>query len=100
MKKQIPFLIVLIIIIACVLILELIVLNFLKTDISLLISQKKPLNNEKSCVKDSDCVVFGESGDCNCGCFNKEYNWEKQGDCFCAAPESCKCVEGKCEPVF
>lgn len=53
----------------------------------------------KSCEIDSDCVVFGEDGDCNCGCFNKDYKWEKQGDCFCAAPEACKCVDGTCEQV-
>ena len=54
----------------------------------------------KTCQADSDCVVFGEDGDCNCGCFNKDYQWEKQGDCFCAAPKSCKCVDGKCEDIF
>ncbi|MBZ9577871.1 hypothetical protein KJA13_02435 [Patescibacteria group bacterium] len=54
----------------------------------------------KNCEVDSDCVVFGEDGDCNCGCFNKNYQWEKEGDCFCAAPKSCKCVNGKCEGVF
>lgn len=54
----------------------------------------------KNCENDSDCVVFGEDGDCNCGCFDKDYQWEKEGDCFCAAPRSCKCVNGKCEPVF
>jgi len=54
----------------------------------------------KNCEVDADCVVFGEDGDCNCGCFNKNYQWEKEGDCFCAAPKSCKCVNGKCEGVF
>jgi len=54
----------------------------------------------KNCENDSDCVVFGENGDCNCGCFNENYQWEKEGDCFCAAPTSCKCVNGKCEGVF
>jgi len=52
------------------------------------------------CQIDSDCIVFGQDGDCNCGCFNKNHNWEAGGDCFCAAPKSCKCVEGKCENVF
>ena len=100
MKKQIPFLVVIVIIIACTFILELVVLNFIKTDINLPTSQIKPLDNAKSCIEDNDCMIFGESGDCNCGCFNKEYDWEKQGACFCAAPSSCKCIEGKCEPVF
>jgi len=54
----------------------------------------------KNCEVNSDCVVFGEDGDCNCGCFNKNYQWKKEGDCFCAAPKSCKCVSGKCEGVF
>ena len=54
----------------------------------------------KNCEVDTDCVVFGEDGDCNCGCFNKNYQWKKEGDCFCAAPKSCKCVNGKCEGVF
>jgi hypothetical protein len=54
----------------------------------------------KDCVNDEDCVVFGETGDCNCGCFNKDYQWESDGECFCAAPTSCKCVNGRCEGVF
>ena len=54
----------------------------------------------KNCEVDSDCAVFGEDGDCNCGCFNKNYQWKKEGDCFCAAPTSCKCLKGKCEGVF
>jgi len=54
----------------------------------------------KSCEVDSDCVVFGKDGDCNCGCFNNEYKWEKEGDCFCAAPKSCQCVVGECKEVF
>ena len=54
----------------------------------------------KNCEVDSDCLVFGKDGDCNCGCFNKNYQWEKGGDCFCAAPKACKCVNGKCEGVF
>jgi len=54
----------------------------------------------KACEIDSDCAVFGKDGDCNCGCFNKDYKWEKQGDCFCAAPKTCECVDRKCEQVF
>ena len=53
------------------------------------------------CLIDSDCVVFGETGDCNCGCYNKDYLPSKiEGECFCAAPSTCKCVEGECEGVF
>ncbi len=54
----------------------------------------------KSCEVDSDCVVFGKDGDCNCGCFNNEYQWEKEGNCFCAAPKSCQCAAGECKEVF
>ena len=25
----------------------------------------------KDCATDEDCVAFGETGDCNCGCYNK-----------------------------
>ena len=53
-----------------------------------------------SCFIDEDCIVFGEDGDCNCGCFNKNYQWQPEGECFCAAPTSCKCVSGKCEGIF
>lgn len=56
------------------------------------------LNRE--CDVDEDCVVFGESGDCNCGCYNKDSQWEAGGACFCAAPASCKCVNHRCEGVF
>jgi len=52
------------------------------------------------CEVDSDCIIFGQDGDCNCGCFNKNHDWEAEGDCFCAAPKACKCVDGKCEGVF
>ena len=53
-----------------------------------------------ACFIDEDCIVFGEDGDCNCGCFNMRHNWKAEGECFCAAPSSCECVEGKCEDVF
>jgi len=56
--------------------------------------------NGKDCISNEDCVVFGETGDCNCGCFNKNYQWTSAGACFCAAPTSCKCVNGKCEGIF
>jgi len=55
----------------------------------------------KNCSVDSDCVVFGEDGDCNCGCFNKNYtDWQPEGACFCTAPTFCKCIDGKCEGLF
>lgn len=60
----------------------------------------KPCGDAKTCAIDSDCVIFGEDGDCNCGCFSKGHSWEKKGDCFCMAPRSCKCVNGVCEDVF
>ena len=62
-------------------------------------TERAPING-KDCVSDWDCVVFGETGDCNCGCFNKNYQWESGGECFCAAPTSCKCIDGECVDVF
>ena len=56
---------------------------------------------EKECEINSDCVVFGETGDCNCGCYKKESLPQGTGgECFCAAPNSCQCINGKCEGVF
>jgi len=55
----------------------------------------------KGCDVGSDCVVFGRDGDCNCGCYNKgDLPIGTGGECFCAAPESCECVDGVCEGVF
>jgi len=55
----------------------------------------------EECVSDNDCVVFGKTGDCNCGCYHKDnLPSETGGECFCAAPDSCKCVDRKCEGVF
>jgi len=66
-------------------------------------SQRAPPISEgsKDCVNDDDCVVFGKTGDCNCGCYNKDnLPSGTGGKCFCLAPTSCKCVNGKCEGVF
>jgi len=53
------------------------------------------------CVLDSNCVVYGESGDCNCGCYNKDnLPVGTGGACFCAAPTSCECVNGTCSGLF
>ena len=55
----------------------------------------------RNCAVDEDCVVFGKTGDCNCGCYNKNnLPIGISGRCSCAAPKSCKCINGKCEPVF
>jgi len=55
----------------------------------------------KACVVDDDCVVFGETGDCNCGCYNRNsLPSGPGGECFCVAPTSCECVNGECEGVF
>lgn len=55
----------------------------------------------KDCEVDSDCVVFGKDGDCNCGCYNKDaLPKESEEGCFCAAPKSCECVDGTCEGIF
>lgn len=61
---------------------------------------EEPESNN-ACIVDEDCVVFGKTGDCNCGCYNKNHLPEDSGGkCFCQAPVSCKCVEGKCEGIF
>jgi hypothetical protein len=58
-------------------------------------------NIKKECTDDDSCVVFGQDGDCNCGCYNKgDLPTETGGECFCAVPDSCKCVDKKCEGVF
>jgi len=55
----------------------------------------------EDCSIDSDCSAFGKDGECNCGCYNKEMMpTSSGGECFCAAPTSCKCVENKCEVDF
>ncbi len=55
----------------------------------------------KDCVYNSDCVVFGETGDCNCGCYYiNNLPSSTGGDCFCKEPDSCKCTDGVCEGVF
>lgn len=55
----------------------------------------------KICTDDSDCIVFGKDGDCNCGCYNKQaLPQDTGGKCFCAAPTSCKCEAGQCEASF
>ncbi|MBZ9572580.1 hypothetical protein KJA17_00075 [Patescibacteria group bacterium] len=52
----------------------------------------------KACTEDSDCVPFGEMGWCNCGCYNKDYlPTGSGGECFCAPPERCICVNGQCQ---
>ncbi len=62
---------------------------------------RKKETDGKNCASDDDCIVFGKDGDCNCGCFNKNYSdWQPGEGCFLAAPTSCKCTNGKCEGVF
>ncbi len=54
-----------------------------------------------SCQKDNDCVIFGKTGDCNCGCYSKNnLPTSTGGECFCLAPTDCRCVEGKCKSFF
>jgi hypothetical protein len=67
---------------------------------SILSPEKTNKEGANSCEVDSDCVIFGQDGDCNCGCFNKNYDWSAGGKCFCAAPRACECVEGTCERVY
>lgn len=59
------------------------------------------LTEVTKCSVDSDCVLFGKTGDCNCGCYLKgNLPTDSGGECFCQAPENCKCLNGKCEGVF
>jgi len=53
------------------------------------------------CLIDSDCVVFGKTGEGNCGCYNKDYLPSEVGEpAFRLAPTSCQCIDNKCEGVF
>ncbi len=53
------------------------------------------------CTTDSDCIVFGRDGDCNCGCYRVGSTpVQRIEGCFCAAPTSCECVNGECEGSF
>ena len=55
----------------------------------------------KECSVNSDCIVFGKTGECNCGCYNQNFLPQNSGGaCFCQAPTSCECVNNKCEGVF
>ncbi len=64
-------------------------------------SGTEPLINIKFCESNSDCVVFGKTGECNCGCYNKDtLPTNSGGACFCQAPTDCECVNNKCEGVF
>ncbi len=59
--------------------------------------------NESSnvCAINEECVVFGETGDCNCGCYHKDHLPSGAGgECFCLAPTSCECKNSKCQGVF
>ncbi|MCK4635388.1 MAG: hypothetical protein KAT32_00855 [Candidatus Moranbacteria bacterium] len=52
----------------------------------------------KNCEVNSDCVAFGKTGDCNCGCYNKNnLPSGTGGECFCVAPTSCDCINSQCE---
>lgn len=57
--------------------------------------------SDGGCVVDSDCVVYGQTGDCNCGCYTEgNLPAGTGGECFCAAPTSCQCVNSQCEGVY
>ena len=75
---------------------------------------KTPINAGK-CQTDSDCIVYGVTGDCCGGCYNSSYQkkWnylqtrrkvlESIGiheGCFCAVSKSCKCENNKCLEKF
>ncbi len=53
------------------------------------------------CSVDSDCNLFGETGDCNCGCYlDSDLPENSGGKCLCQAPSDCTCLNGKCEGIF
>jgi len=55
----------------------------------------------KECETFMDCLVYGETGDCNCGCYNKDHLPEGTGgECFCLAPIGCRCLDGECVPIY
>jgi len=85
-------------IIFVVLLLVAIVLFFLWLYLS---PEKENIEEDLTCQTDEDCMVFGQTGDCNCGCYYKsDLPADSGGECFCQAPTSCQCVDGKCEAVF
>ena len=66
-----------------------------------LIGRNSPSRGGKDCVVDNDCLVYGQTGDCNCGCYHKDnLPTSPGGECFCLAPIACRCVEGQCEDIF
>jgi hypothetical protein len=55
----------------------------------------------KKCFTNDDCVTFGYYKDCNSGCFNKNYDWEKaEVNCYSYPPVYCECIDGQCEEVL
>jgi len=68
---------------------------------SAIVPEETTIEGSRICISAEDCVVFGETGDCNCGCYNKDnLPSSTGGECFCQAPNSCKCTAGMCEGVF
>lgn len=64
-----------------------------------------PKNNSETkevrqCQEDEDCLIFGETGTCNCGCYNateiSELEKNRAEGCFCLPPEECECVNNEC----
>jgi len=59
------------------------------------------LDSQFICTDDTDCVLFGKTGECNCGCYHKDNLPEKTDlKCFCQTPTSCECLENQCEGVL
>ena len=56
------------------------------------------------CISDEDCIIFGDESNANCGCFNKESQWQpievKVGESLRSVPIHCRCINGACGPVF
>jgi hypothetical protein len=58
----------------------------------------------KECNQDQDCMIYGELGDCNCGCYNVDNPpaWRTPVifgfiyQCRFQVPSVCECKEGTC----
>jgi hypothetical protein len=68
-------------------------------------SNLQTFTSPRQCAMDADCVPFGKTGTCGCGCYNRTYELPKieskglnSGLCYCSGPKvGCKCSdEGTC----
>ena len=96
MNKSLITLIVIIVLILIFVVIVLVIRNSTVTSFS----------DIEECATDIDCLVYGNDGDCGCGCFNytyqkefEEYQVDASHGCFCKAPKACVCKYRKCIDV-